>query len=248
MSTNPQNITALIQARMGSTRLPGKVMKTIAGRPLLDIQLERVKNSKLIDTIVVATSDLEQDQVIQQYCLNKGVVCFCGNESNVLKRFYDASLFAKADLIVRLTADCPIIDAEIIDKTIQHYLDNVPQFEYVSNVHPRTFPRGMDVEVFSVEALHRAFEKAQSSYEAEHVTPYIIKNSRCGNFAGKQDLSRFRLTVDTPEDFEVVRRIFLGLYPFNPAFNLKDIITYMDDNPAIYKINEMIEQKRENEN
>lgn len=243
VKTNKTNIVALIQARMGSTRLPGKVMKPITGRPMLDIQLERLKTSRLIHSIVVATTDQPQDEIIVDYCRDHQIRCTQGDEANVLKRFYEAAQIAKADIVIRLTADCPIIDPAIVDETIKYYLDHSSEYDYVSNVHPRTYPRGMDVEVFSFSALEKAYKEAKSVHELEHVTPYIIKHSNCGNVAQVKEQSSYRLTVDTPEDFEVVQRIFIGLYPYNPTFGLKDIMTYMDEHPDIAKINADIEQK-----
>jgi spore coat polysaccharide biosynthesis protein SpsF len=245
MDIKKLNIIAIIQARMGSTRLPGKVMEQIVGRPLLDIQLERIKRSSRINSIIVATTDQPQDAPIHDYCLNHGVVCFRGDEDNVLKRFHDVACAVNADAIIRMTADCPLIDPQIMDQTINCYLEHYPKYDYVSNVHPRTYPRGMDVEIFSIRALNEAYKNAHTPYELEHVTPYIIKHATKANVAQQKDQSAYRLTVDTPEDFEVVRLIFTALYPHNPHFNLEDIVSYMDDNPSIGKINAEIKQKQE---
>lgn len=237
------NIVAIIQARMGSTRLPGKVMKAIAGRPMLDIQLERVKRCNLISSIVVATTANNTDDIIAEYCSAHNITCYRGDESNVLKRYFEASQEQKADIVVRLTSDCPLIDPIIIDQVVRFYLEH--QYEFVSNVHPRTFPRGMDVEVFSAASLAAAYKNAITPYDLEHVTPYILKISTIGNVTRSTDLSRIRLTVDTPEDFEVFRQIFIALYPHNPMFTLDDIMTFMDANPSIAAINAHIEQKKE---
>lgn len=239
----PFNIVAIIQARMGSTRLPGKVLKPILSRPMLDIQLERVRRCCEIKKIIIAISDKAADSAILELSKINSIDCFRGDETNVLKRFYEAAQFARADVVVRLTADCPLIDPQIIDEVIRHYVANYPRYDYASNVFPRTFPRGMDVEVFSFDALKQAYENASSDYEKEHVTPYIIKHLRKGSVVRDQSEASRRLTVDTPEDFEVIRLLYTALYPHNPSFTLDDILAYMDDNPSIEMINAHIEQK-----
>lgn len=239
----PLTVVAIIQARMGSTRLPGKVLKPIFGRPMLDIQLERIRRCTTFKKIIIATTENTADSAIEELCKINGIPCFHGDESNVLKRFYEAAQFTHADVIIRLTADCPLIDPQIIDEVVSYYLSHYPQYDYVSNVGVRTFPRGMDVEVFSFKALKEAYNQVTTPYEKEHVTPYIIKNGKKRNITRQSDESARRLTVDTPEDFEVIRLLYTALYPHNPAFTLDDILNYMDAHHEIESINAHIEQK-----
>lgn len=241
---------AIIQARMGSTRLPGKVLKKVLGKPLLEYQLERVKKSRLIDEIVVATTVKEQDQPIVDFCMEKGVSCYRGSEEDVLARYYEAAKAYEADIVVRLTSDCPVIDPGVIDRVIQAFLED-EEADYVSNTLERTFPRGMDTEVFSFQALEQAFQSARMQSEREHVTPYIWKNSDRFSIKSvfhRDDLSIHRWTVDTPEDFELIKKMIEHLYRVQRDFSMEDMLQLLDQHPQWKEINAHIEQKKvENE-
>lgn len=241
---------AIIQARMGSTRLPGKVLKKVLGKPLLEYQLERVKKSRLIDEIVVATTVKEQDQPIVDFCTEKGVSCYRGSEEDVLARYYEAAKAYEADIVVRLTSDCPVIDPGVIDRVIQAFLED-EEADYVSNTLERTFPRGMDTEVFSFQALEQAFQSARMQSEREHVTPYIWKNSDRFSIKSvfhRDDLSIHRWTVDTPEDFELIKKMIEHLYRVQRDFSMEDMLQLLDQHPQWKEINAHIEQKKvENE-
>lgn len=241
---------AIIQARMGSTRLPGKVLKKVLGKPLLEYQLERVKKSRLIDEIVVATTVKEQDQPIVDFCMEKGVSCYRGSEEDVLARYYEAAKAYEADIVVRLTSDCPVIDPGVIDRVIQAFLED-EEADYVSNTLERTFPRGMDTEVFSFQALEQAFQSARMQSEREHVTPYIWKNSDRFSIKSvfhRDDLSIHRWTVDTPEDFELIKKMIEHLYQVQRDFSMEDMLQLLDQHPQWKEINAHIEQKKvENE-
>lgn len=241
---------AIIQARMGSTRLPGKVLKKVLGKPLLEYQLERVKKSRLIDEIVVATTVKEQDQPIVDFCMEKGVSCYRGSEEDVLARYYEAAKAYEADIVVRLTSDCPVIDPDVIDRVIQAFLED-EEADYVSNTLERTFPRGMDTEVFSFQALEQAFQSARMQSEREHVTPYIWKNSDRFSIKSvfhRDDLSIHRWTVDTPEDFELIKKMIEHLYRVQRDFSMEDMLQLLDQHPQWKEINAHIEQKKvENE-
>lgn len=234
-------ITAIIQARMGSTRLPGKVLKTVNGRTLLDIQLERVKASKLIDQIVVATSALEQDQPIADLCAKLGVPCFRGSETNVLERFYQAARQFGAGTIVRLTADCPLIDPAIIDQTIS--LFQKQQVDYAANtVPPETsrFPDGSDVEVFSATALARAHKEATDAKDREHVTFFFWKHGhgfKTAQLLQPENWSSYRLTVDYPEDLVVVENLLNRLAQKKSFGHVPELIAELDAHPEIRQIN-----------
>ena len=238
-------IAAVIQARMGSSRLPGKVLKPLFQNQLaLHLMLDRVKRAVYLDHIIVATSDLKADDAIQEACDIDGVQCFRGSESNVLERFYQAiqETIPPVTHIMRLTADCPLHDPEIIDECIKYYQKH--PCDYLSNTVPRTFPKGLDIEIMTRQALERAYQNAGSSYEKEHVTPYIKKHPNLftlGNFQSKQDLSNHRWTLDYPEDYQMITRVYQVLYPDNPTFGWAEVIQLLKTHPEIYNINAHLE-------
>ncbi|PAE26996.1 acylneuraminate cytidylyltransferase [Paenibacillus sp. 7884-2] len=241
-------VVAIIQARMGSTRLPGKVLKKVLGRPLLAYQLERVSRSNYIDGILVATTDQLQDDAIVSFCQMAKIPYYRGSESDVLKRYYKAASHVKADAVVRLTSDCPIIDPTQIDKVIQDYFLHKHPLQYSSNVLKRTLPRGMDTEVFSLQALKKAYDKATSKTDREHVTRYMINNPldfNLTNVSNNEDYSHHRWTVDTIEDFILLNKIFETLYPYNPEFTMEDTIELLDTFPEWQLINTNIQQKED---
>ncbi len=230
-------ICAIIQARLSSTRLPGKVLLEIEGRPMLSYMLERVTASKRIDQLVVATSTESSDNPIVDFCRQGGIPCYRGSLENVLDRYYQAALKAKCDVVVRLTSDCPLIDPRIIDAVIDAFQS--AQFDFAANTVPpegSTYPDGMDVEVFSFEALERAWKEAKKPSEREHVTFYFWKNPQLFStlrFDLRENLADYRLTVDYPEDFEVISSLFRNLYKKNPNFSMQDIIAFLKTNPDI---------------
>jgi len=237
----------IIQARMTSTRLPGKVLKQVMGKPLLEYQIERLRRVQLADEMVVATTTNGTDQPIIDLCARLNIPYFRGSEDDVLARFYEAAVKHEADVIVRITSDCPVIDPKVIDKVIQFYNDHYPDYDYVSNTLIRSFPRGMDTEVFSAKVLAEAFFKAKAFNEREHVTPFIYKNPekyRLGNVSYVLNENRHRWTVDTIEDFELVNKIIEHLYPQNPQFSLEDILGLFKCYPDWFFINSHIEQKK----
>lgn len=195
----------IIQARISSTRLPGKILKKINDKPMLWHSLERLKNSKNIDKIVIATSDQTEDDETEKFCVENGTQCFRGSLEDVLKRYVDCvRQYPEYNTIVRVTGDCPLIDSEVVDKVISTF--EKEDADYASNVLKETYPDGIDVEVFSREVLLESDEEAKLPSEREHVTLYIRNNPKYKkiNIENKTDLSRFRLTVDNPEDFKVI--------------------------------------------
>lgn len=238
-------IIGIVQARMGSTRLPSKVMREVNGIPLLEYQINRMRKSKLLNELVIATTRINNKPIIE-LCKRLGVPFYRGSEEDVLERYYFAAKKYKADIVVRMTSDCPLIDPGIIDEIIQFYLDN--DFDYVSNTQVRTFPRGMDTEVFSMRILEEAFHNAKRDYEREHVTPYLYLNEeiyKVGQYVDlKVDHSDIRLTVDTPEDFELITQIFEYLYQEDNFFNLNKILRLLEKHPELLEINKHIEQKK----
>jgi spore coat polysaccharide biosynthesis protein SpsF len=239
-------VVLISQARMTSTRLPGKVLKTVLGKSLLEYQIERLKRSSLSDVIVVATTTNATDVPIVTLCKHIGVHCYRGPEDDVLARFHGAAQQYHADVIVRVTADCPLIDPHIVDKVVRHYLNHAQEYDYISNSLIRSYPRGMDTEVFSMKALHEAFLEATAQSEREHVTPFIYQHPdryRVGSVKNSADWSNHRWTVDTADDFELIRRIIETLYPDNREFNLEDVIDLIQLHPAWATINLHVKQK-----
>tara|TARA_Y100001970_G_C14239879_1_gene864217 strand:+ start:664 stop:1395 length:732 start_codon:yes stop_codon:yes gene_type:complete len=236
----------ITQARMASTRLPGKVLKTICGKSLLEYQLERLNRVSSADQVIVATTKNKIDDQIVELCKILGVKYFRGPENDVLRRYYEAAKFSKAEIIVRVTSDCPLIDPNIIDKIIHTFKKKFPLYVYVSNITERTYPRGMDTEVFSFKALKEAHEKATSLSEREHVTPFITENSKnfqIGTIFYESNESKYRWTVDTKDDFKLIHKIISTLYPKKPLFTLEDCLKILKKNPSWSKINSNIKQK-----
>ncbi|MGE7601568.1 cytidylyltransferase domain-containing protein [Peribacillus sp. NPDC097675] len=239
-------VVAIIQARMGSSRLPGKVMKQVQGKPLLQYQLERIGKARFINKIVVATTTKETEQPIVDLCERLSVAIFRGPEDDVLTRFFDAATEHQTDIVVRLTADCPLIDPHTIDQALEEFLAGVGKYDYVSNTLERTYPRGFDVEVFSMKALEQAFKEAKEATYREHVTPYIYHHPekfRLAPFLNDIDFSSLRLTVDTEDDLKLITWLLDHLYE-NDDFTLEDVTNLLQDNPEWASINAHIEQKK----
>ena len=237
----------IVQARMGSTRLPGKVLKEILGKSLLEHQTERIRRVKSSDEIVIATTVSGADDVIEELCGRLSLPCFRGPEEDVLARYHAAATVFHADVVVRLTSDCPVIDPDVVERVVQFYLGHSAEFDYVSNVLTRTYPRGMETEVFPFRVLDEAFHETTLPSDREHVTPFIYRNRqrfRLANVACDMDLSRHRWTVDTEEDFALIRRIIEELYPGNPAYGMADILGLFDRDPGMFLMNAHVEQKR----
>jgi spore coat polysaccharide biosynthesis protein SpsF (cytidylyltransferase family) len=226
---------AIIQARMGSIRLPGKMMILLAGRPIIFHVVNRVKKSKLVDQAVLATSDEKNNEVLIEEVKKYGIDSFVGDENDVLDRFYQCAKKFNADIIVRITGDCPLIDPKIIDKVIEIFQNN--QVDYASNVHPPTFPDGFDVEVFSFGVLEKAWQKAKLKSEREHVTPYIWKNKEFikKNLKNDKDFSHLRLTIDEKEDLDFLNLLFEKLNTDN--YEMSDVIQIIKENPELININ-----------
>ncbi len=226
-------VLAIIQARMGSSRLPKKVLKEINSLPLIGILLERLSKSKKITEIVVATSKNNNNQPLVDYVKSKGFHAERGSEENVLSRFYDVAKKYNADLIVRITGDCPMIDSSIVDDVINFHINN--KLDYSSNTNPPTYPDGLDVEVFSFKCLQDAFKNSSNEHDLEHVTPYMIRNEKNQlNYENEIDFSNIRLTVDEEADFEVMEAIFNHFHP-DILFSWKDIISLYNNNSVLFK-------------
>lgn len=231
---------AIIQARWGATRLPGKVLKRVCGKTLLEHQITRVRRAKELGGIIVATTKEKRDDGIARLVKKMNIPCFRGIEDDVLDRYYEAARNFQIKEIVRITGDCPLIDPAIIDLVLRFYRRSKKKFDYLSNVRPPTFPDGMDVEVFPFPVLEEAWKKATLPSEREHVSSYIANHPqhfRLGNVADKKDFSYLRLTVDEPRDLLLVRKIFHFLYPAKPQFTLGDILHLLEKRPDIVLLN-----------
>lgn len=240
-------IAVIIQARMGSTRMPGKVMKDIKGRTVLSHVIERVSQSNLIEDIIIATTFHNRDNMIEREALKCGSKVFRGSEDDVLSRYYYAAKENNIDVIIRITSDCPVIDPNVIDGLINFYLNG--KYDLVTNAGTdhtkRTYPRGLDAEVFSFEVLENAFLNGKESYHREHVTPYIYEHSnKIHYFINEVDYSKYRWTLDTEEDFELISKIYNRLYKGSHDFYLSDIIELFWQDPNLITINAHIEQKK----
>ena len=234
----------IVQARMTSTRLPGKVLLPLAGEPMLTRLIERLRRVRRADGIVVATTTNTSDDPIAMLCEQLGVPCHRGSEHDVLSRYADAARLHGADVVVRITSDCPLIDPALIDQTIAAYDEGGS--DYVSNMLPPTWPYGMAVEVFSAAALAQAHAEATQAAEREHVTPFLYwhpERYRLRNVASPVDLSHHRWTVDTPEDYALVSRLFEHLMPTRPTFTQADVLALLEQHPDWIAINQHIRQK-----
>lgn len=234
----------IVQARMTSTRLPGKVLLPLAGEPMLTRLVERLRRVQRADGIVIATTTNATDDPIAALCSQLGMPCHRGSEHDVLSRYADAARLHGADTVVRITSDCPLIDPALIDRVIAAYEEG--DSDYVSNMLPPTWPYGMAVEVFSATALAQAHAEATQAAEREHVTPFIYwhpERYRLRNVASPVDLSQHRWTVDTPEDYALVGRLFDHLMPNHPQFTQADVLALLDQHPDWIAINQHIQQK-----
>ena len=234
----------IVQARMTSTRLPGKVLLPLAGEPMLVRLLERLRRVQRAHGLVIATTTNATDDAIAALSAQRGVPCHRGSEHDVLSRYAEAARLHGADAVVRITSDCPLIDPVLIDQLIATF--EAGDNDYVSNMLPPTWPYGMAVEVFSAAALAQAHAEATQAAEREHVTPFIYwhpERYRLRNVASPVDLSHHRWTVDTPEDYELVRRLFDHLMPTHPQFTLADVLALLEAHPGWIAINQHIRQK-----
>jgi glutamate-1-semialdehyde aminotransferase/spore coat polysaccharide biosynthesis protein SpsF (cytidylyltransferase family) len=231
-------IVAVVQARMSSTRLPGKVLAEIEGRPLLAILLTRLSFAKHLDEIIVATSNLESDDAISDLVTSMGIQVYRGSIDDVRSRFIGAASKTKADCIVRITGDCPLTDPKIVDTAIEKF--KLTNSDYVSNVNPPTFPDGLDVEVFSVSALRQAVSYSKSKEDIEHVTPFLRSRSfPQDNLALEKNLSGIRWTVDTAADMNVVRNIFSYFAP-KLDFTWTEVLDLYKHRPELFEENSLI--------
>ncbi|MDH5525733.1 MAG: glycosyltransferase family protein [Nitrospirota bacterium] len=239
-------VVAIIQARMTSTRLPGKVMMDLQGKPLLWHVLERVRRASRLKQVWIATTDDGTEAPILALCEQLGVSVWRGSTDDVLARYQGAAQAAKAGVVVRITSDCPLIDPQVIDRCVEAYAAAAPAVAYVSNCHQRTFPRGLDVEVFSRDALEAASREAVEPGEREHVTPFIWRRPERfpqGHLVDSEDHSHLRWTVDEPDDLRLIREVYAALWPDNPRFGYADVLRLVGSRPSLLEINAHVGQK-----
>lgn len=239
-------IVASIEARMSSSRLPGKVLLEVMDKPMLELMIERVRRSRSVNELVVATTINKADDCIEELCQRLEVRCRRGSEEDVLGRVLEAHQMMKSDLIVELTGDCPLIDPEVIDTTVAFYLKN--KFDYVSNCLKQTYPLGMETQVFSTKRLHEIERITSDPADREHVSLYFYEKPGRFQIANVESglpphYGSIRLTLDTKEDFSLIRTIFERLYPQNKSFTLHDILTELKDSPELLELNKSIKQK-----
>ena len=242
-------IGAIIQARTSSSRLPRKVLKPLpfgSNTCVLQQVIRRVSKSKLIDEVIIATSNNDEDQEIVDVAKKEDVPFYCGSLDNVLERYYNAASLNDLDVIVRITSDCPCIDANVIDRIIQSHLDL--NADYTSNSLKESFPRGIDVEIINFNVLKRAYSEASQNYEKEHVTPFIYKSHpeefKINLYVQEEDNSNIRITLDTAQDYALLCCVYDNLYEKDNYFTLEDILKLFDEKPWIKSINEDIIQKK----
>ena len=231
-------VLAIIQARLGSSRFPGKVLQKIGDKSVIEIIVKRLKKSKQIGEVIVATTNSNVDKKLVSFLKKKKIKVFTGSELNVLSRYYYAAKNNSANYVVRVCGDCPFIDSKLLDEMVTKI--KLRKYDYVSNINPPTYPDGLDLEVFTFNKLNEAFKKAKNSYDREHVTPYIIRNSKKYNFKLKKDFSSFRLTLDEPIDLKVLKNVHKNLKSI--YFNTSDLLKLILNKKNIFEDNMSIKR------
>jgi spore coat polysaccharide biosynthesis protein SpsF len=235
---------AIIQARVGATRLPSKVLLDLGGRPMLERVVRRASRAKSVDAVVVATTDLERDAPVAALAASLGVGVFRGSEDDVLDRYHGAAEASGADVVVRITADCPFVDPEVIDLVVGRFVAEHPDF--AANTLERTFPHGLDVEVVSRSALDAAWREAKEPYLRAHVMPFVYQHPerfKLVNVACDGSFAEMRWTVDTPEDLELARAIY-ERFGGDDRFSWRQIVDLVRREPALGQINAHVKQKQ----
>ncbi len=234
-------ILCIVQARSSSTRLPGKVLKPILGKPMILHELERLQRSKRIDKIVLATSQDESDKELADIVAGNDFEAYRGSLDDVLDRYYQCAKPYQPEHVVRITGDCPVIDWRVVDAVIEKHLAEGNDYTSTSE----KYPDGLDTEIVRFSALEQAWKDARMSSEREHVTLYIRNHTaqfRCGQMACRQNLNRMRWTVDEPQDFEFIRQVYGELYEQNNDFSMQDILQLLERRPGMLAINQGIQR------
>jgi spore coat polysaccharide biosynthesis protein SpsF len=240
LNSDRLKIVACIQARMGSTRLKKKVLKKILGRTLIEHIFRRLKKTQEINEIVLTTSRKKENDVLVKHAKDIGLKYYRGEEKDLVSRLYQTNKEFKADALVRITGDCPLVDPKLIDKMVKIYRKNYKKIDFVTNVFPPTFPDGLDIEILSTSILERLDNEIKDSFYREGLTFYIMENPkkfRIYNFKNSINLSSMRWTVDYPEDLVFIREIYKTFDKKNKIFTIADILNFLKKNPPISKIN-----------
>jgi spore coat polysaccharide biosynthesis protein SpsF len=247
------NVVAIIQARMGSTRLPGKVLRLLGGATVLSHVIGRARAVPSIDEVVVATSTDKQDDQVESEARKCGAKVFRGSETDVLSRYYEAARLFNADVVVRITSDCPLLDPVLVNQMISRFHASRRggrELDYLSNALTRSYPRGLDAEIFTFAALEKAQLAAKDVHEREHVTPYIYRHPESfaiEEFVGDVDLSSHRWTLDTSEDYEFLRAVFDMLGAAARSAGMHAVLELLKKHPELNRINQHVRQKTINE-
>jgi spore coat polysaccharide biosynthesis protein SpsF len=238
-------VVAVVQARLSSSRLPGKILLPLVGAPLLERMLERVRAARELDDVVVATTVDPADEPVRALCSRVGVRVYSGHPTDLLERHLRAVEGMDADVVAKIPSDCPLIDPVVIDRVTRFYRENAGRYDFVSNLHPATYPDGNDVELVSLSLLARAAREATRPHEREHTTPFFWDQPdrfRIGNVvwdAGRDLSMTHRLTIDYPEDYALVASVYQALHvPGAPLFSLEDIVDYLDGHPRVFALNQ----------
>lgn len=242
-ANNLMKVVAIIQARMGSTRLPGKALMDLGGETVLARVVSRLRRAMLIDEVLVATTDSGADDGIVRECQRLEIPAFRGSENDVLDRYYQAARASAADTVVRITSDCPVIDPQLVDETIRVF--HRQHADYASNALSRSYPRGLDTEVFTMRALEQAWRDSHQPYEREHVTPYLYEHPelfRLISHCGQTDYSQYRWTLDTAEDLTLLRAIY-ARFSNRDDFGWREVIQLMEQEPELEELNFGVVQK-----
>jgi spore coat polysaccharide biosynthesis protein SpsF len=238
-----EKIATVVQARMSSSRLPFKVMVSLAGKPLLQRMIERVEASVLKGTVIVATSIEASDDPIESFCQKEGIRCYRGSLTDLLDRHLKAAEEVNADYVLKIPSDVPLIDPDVINRVVSYFFKNIDKYDYVSNLHPATYPDGNDVEIMTIDTLRRAHSAATLPMEREHTTPWIWENpeiNRIGNVVWETGLDysmTHRWTIDYEDDYLFIKRVYDELYSQNKHFSMYDILALIERNPTIFAIN-----------
>ena len=244
MTPPNDGIVTVIQARTGSSRLPNKVLRPLAGKPLLARMVERVVAARLSGMVIVATTTDACDDPIVALCEQEGFACYRGDADDLLDRHYQAGRLYAAATVIKIPSDCPLIDPRIIDRVIDYYLKHAGEFDYVSNLHPATYPDGNDVEIMTMAALETAWREATRPLEREHTTPYLWENAdrfRVGNVVWETGLDysmSHRWTIDYEADYQFIAAVYDALYPNDSLFSLDDILRFTAAHPRVAALNQ----------